>query len=143
MFLSINYIAYLTTLQGEHRVFMIAIRTCKCAILILGILRFIISHRYLYALLFFLFVKYEIQNNAGWLLVIVIHQFNRLVWYGANTNGTVGFISLTLCVTYYLFFMPETFTTQKYRKTTSSHYFVVPDEIFWTVGRFEGSADCF
>ena len=42
--LSVNYIAYLTTLWGEHRVFVISIQTCNCNILKLGLLRFGLSH---------------------------------------------------------------------------------------------------
>ena len=67
---SIDYIAFLPTLWGEHRVFVIAIQKCKYTIFILGILRFGVSHQYLYAWIIFLFVKYSIQNNTGWLLVL-------------------------------------------------------------------------
>ena len=49
----IYYIAYLLTLRGEHRFFLITIKTCKCAILKLGLFWFDLSHRYLYALLIF------------------------------------------------------------------------------------------
>ena len=62
---SIDYIAYLPTLRGEHCVFVVTIKTYKCDILKLVLLRFDLSHRYLYALLIFLFVVYAIQKNTG------------------------------------------------------------------------------
>ena len=67
--LSFNSIAYFANNTGKHRVFVIAIHTCKCTILILGLLRFGLSRRY------------TIQNNKWWLLFIVLHLVDRLVWY--------------------------------------------------------------
>ena len=64
-----NSIAYFAKNTGKHRVFVIAIHTCKCTILILGPLQFGLSHRC------------TIHNNTGWLLFIVLHLVNRLVWY--------------------------------------------------------------
>ena len=58
------------------------------------ILRFDLSHWYLYAFLIFLSVKYAINNNTGWLLVMVLHQVDRLVKYLSNITITVGLISL-------------------------------------------------
>ena len=77
LFLSIDYIVCLTTLLGEHCVFLITIQTCTCNILLLRLLRYGLSRRYLYALLIFLFVEFAIQNSTGWLLVIDLHQVNR------------------------------------------------------------------
>ena len=59
---SVDYISYFPTLRGEHRVFVVTIQKCNCAILKLGLLRFDLSHRYLYKLLIFLSVKDAIQN---------------------------------------------------------------------------------
>ena len=64
-----NSIAYFANNADKHRVFVIAIHPCKCNILILGIILSGLSHRY------------TIQNNTGWLLVIVLHLVDRLVQY--------------------------------------------------------------
>ena len=50
---SFDSIAYSSNNTGEHRIFIVNIHTCKCTILILGILRFGLSH------------MYTIQNNTG------------------------------------------------------------------------------
>ena len=62
---SIDYISYLPTLRGKNCVFGITIQNCKGATLKLGLIQFDLSHRYLYALLISLSVKYTIQNNTG------------------------------------------------------------------------------
>ena len=68
------------TIRGKHYVFFIAIHTCKCVILILGQNTVgSIASIYIYSLINFLFVKYTIQNDTGELLVIVLHQVDRLV----------------------------------------------------------------
>ena len=45
------------------------IHTCECTILILGLLRFGISH------------QYNIKNNTGWLFFIALNFIDRFVWY--------------------------------------------------------------
>ena len=62
-------IAYFAKNAGNHCVFVIAIHTCKCTILILGLLWFGLSH------------QYTIQNNTGWLLATFLHLVDRLVQY--------------------------------------------------------------
>ena len=52
----IDYIAYLPTLRDKHPIFVIDIQTCKCAILILGLLRFGLSHLYIYTRYLFFFL---------------------------------------------------------------------------------------
>ena len=54
-------IAYSANNTGKHRVSVINIHTCKCTILILGLLWFGLSHRY------------TIQKNTGWRFLIVLH----------------------------------------------------------------------
>ena len=67
--MSTNYIAYLPALRGEHCDFVTNIQTCKCAILKLGLLRFDLSHKYLYALrIFFLWnMKFRTIQGDCWL----------------------------------------------------------------------------
>ena len=64
----IGYIAYLPTLQGKHRFFVITIQTCKCVIFKLGLLQFDISHRYLYALV--IFSLCEIGNSEQYRVIV-------------------------------------------------------------------------
>ena len=52
---SFNSITYFANNTGKHRVFVIYIHTCKFTILILRILRFGLSHRYIYTRYLFLF----------------------------------------------------------------------------------------
>ena len=104
---------------------MITIQKFKCAILILGILLFDLSHLYLYRLLIFLSVKYTIHNDTGLLLVIFLHQFDRLVRYRAKINITVGFISLIFLLLIILFscfnFLQHKNIEQKYLVIISSY----------------------
>ena len=61
LFSAIDYIAYLPTLRGQHRIFVITTQTCKCTILKLELFWFDLSHQYLYALIIFSFC--EICNS--------------------------------------------------------------------------------
>ena len=66
-------------------------------------------------------------------------QICEILW---NITITVGFQSHIYRATCNFFSCLKFFTSQKYRSTLPSHYFVVPGTIFWTAGRFEGLADC-
>ena len=59
-----------------------------------------------------------------------------------NITITVGFQSQIYLVIHYFVFMLEIFTSQKYRNTLPSNYFVIPGAIFRTSGCFEGLASC-
>ena len=131
IFSLIEYISYLPTLQGKHCVLRITIPMWKCAILKLRLLRFDLSHQYLYALHIFSFC--EIYNSE---------QYRVIVGYITTPDWHVSailykyfyycWINITyFCVTFF-FFMLYFFTTQKHRTTVSSHYFFVPDKRFWT-----------
>ena len=82
----IEYIPYLLKLRGVHRVFVITIKKCKCAILWLALLRFDRYYRYLYALLFF---PCEICNSE---------QYRSIVGYSPTPVQKLSAIS---CKYYY------------------------------------------
>ena len=66
-------------------------------------------------------------------------QVGAILW---NITIAVGFISQIYRVNDYFDFVIEIFTSQKYRNTLPSYYFVVPGTIFWTSGFCEGLPDC-
>ena len=71
----------LPSIRGQHSVLVIAIHTCKCALLILGPLHFGILHRYIYSHYLFSFCKICYSEKYRRLLVIVLQLVDRLVRY--------------------------------------------------------------
>ena len=117
-----NYITYLPVLRGRHCVFVITIQNCKCAILKLGLLRFDIIYRYLYALLIFSFC--EICNSEQYMVIVGYSPTPGRKVSGVSCKYYYyGWIHITGFYCHLLFgFHDLIFTAQKYITTFSSQY---------------------
>ena len=100
---------------------MITIQKCKCAILKLGLLRFDISHRYLYALLFFFF---EIRNSERYRVIVgYIHTPGRQVSEIFCEYYYYGWIHIADFTCYSLFGFNALIFLQ--RKNMEQHFLVI------------------